>query len=267
MPLKVSVIITTYNWPEALGAVLDSVANQDTLPHEVVIADDGSKAPTKQLIERYQRDFPCPILHIWHQDHGYQAAKIRNKAVVQASGDYLVFIDSDCLLRKDFLSQHERLTKAGHFIAGNRVLLSEAYTARVIKENIDVSAIKPFELQRNQVNRRWSLLPLPLGLFRSARARSWKGVKGCNMSMYTSDFLAANGFDENFEGWGYEDSDLVVRLLHAGIYRISGRFAVTVIHLWHNTNKSQLEEGNWKRLQETVNSGRGQAQKGISQYL
>ena len=267
MSLKVSVIITSYNWPEALGAVLDSIAKQKQLPHEVVIADDGSRQPTRELIERYQQDFPCPLVHVWHEDHGYQAAKIRNKAVVKASGDYLIFIDSDCLLRKNFVGQHLRLAKPGHFVAGNRVLLSEEFTAKVITDRIDVAAMKPFELQRNQVNRRWSLLPLPMGLFRSVSARSWKGVKACNMSMYTSDFLAANGFEENFEGWGYEDSDLIVRLLHGGLKRISGRFAVTVIHLWHSTNKSQLEEGNWKRLQATIDSDRQQAQKGTSQYI
>jgi len=266
MQVNVSLIITTYNWPEALGAVLDTVAKQNLLPLEVVIADDGSTDATRRLIEHYQQNFPCPILHIWHHDHGYQAAKIRNKAVAKAKGNYLVFIDSDCLMRPDFIAQHSRLARPGYFVAGNRVLLSEQYTDRVLADAIDVTTIRPFDFSKAQLNRRWSLLPLPLGWFRLTRPDTWKGVKACNMSMYTSDFLAANGFEEEFEGWGYEDSDLIIRLLKNGVKRISGRFAVTVLHLWHATNKNLLEEGNWRRLQETLHSSRKKANQGIDQH-
>jgi len=267
MSVEVSLIITTYNWPEALGAVLDSVARQNKLPLEVVIADDGSTDDTRRLIERYQQDFPCPILHIWHYDHGYQAAQIRNKAVAKSKGDFLIFIDSDCLMRPDFIEQHTRLAETGHFVAGNRVLLSENYTNQVLEESIDVCQIRPFDFSSGQVNRRWSLLPIPLGIFRRIQPGTWKGVKACNMSMYTSDFITANGFEEEFEGWGYEDSELIIRLQKKGIKRISGRFAVTVLHLWHASNKSNLKEGNWQRLQNTLNGNRTTANRGIDQHI
>lgn len=266
MTLKTSLIITTYNWPEALAAVLDTIVRQDRLPYEVVIADDGSKSPTKRVIEQYQRDFPVPLHHVWHPDRGYQAAKIRNKAVMRASGDYLVFLDSDCLLRSNYIEQHQNLARPDHFISGNRVLLSQAYTEKVLSQHIDVTEMKPFDFSTQDVNRRWSLLPIPMGALRHVKPRSWKGVKACNMSMYTKDFLKANGFEEQFEGWGYEDSDLIVRLLNNGVTRISGRFAVTVIHLWHHTYKSLEEEGNWKRLQRTIADGRHTAIRGINQY-
>ncbi len=267
MNLKVSLVMTTYNWPEALAAVLDTVASQQQLPHEVLIADDGSDATTRDLINRYQHKFPCPIVHIWHEDCGYQPAKIRNKAVASATGNYLVFIDSDCLLRPDFILQHSRLSRPEHFISGNRVLLSQAYTDQVLKQNIDVVGLKPFSLTSEQVNRRWSLLPIPMGLLRNMFPRSWKGVKTCNMSLYADDFIACNGFEEKYEGWGYEDSDLAVRLLRSGLRRISGRFSVTVIHLWHNTNKSSLEEANWNRLKETLGSNRQRANAGLDQHF
>lgn len=265
MTPKVSVIITCYNQREALGAVLDSIATQKQLPAEVVIADDGSQPPTQDLIQQYQQDFPCPIMHVSQQDHGYRAGRIRNKAVLQATGDYLIFIDGDCLLRNDFIAEHKRLSTPQHFVAGNRVLLSEQYTQKILQQPIDVSAIKPFEFDRQAVNRRWALLSLPMGWLRHANARAW-GIKGCNMSMYRSDFIAANGFDESFEGWGYEDSELIVRLLHCGLKRISGRFAVTVIHLWHASNKNQRQQHNWARLQQTINSDRQRARKGIDQH-
>lgn len=264
--VKTSLIITTYNWPQALSVVLDTVAKQSELPHEVVIADDGSKNPTKKIIEHYQKDFPVPLIHAWHPDQGYQAARIRNKAVMQASGDYLVFLDGDCLLRADYIAQHQRLAKAKHFISGNRVLLSQTYTEKVLSQRIGVTDLKPFEFRSEDINRRWSLLPIPMGLLRRTKQTRWKGVKACNMSMFTKDFIEANGFEERFEGWGYEDSDLIVRLLNNGVHRISGRFAVTVIHLWHNTHKSQEEEGNWKRLQETITAQRRRATLGVNQY-
>lgn len=267
MPPTVSLITTTYNWPAALEAVLASVAKQQILPQEVVIADDGSKRPTRELIEQVQKDFPCPIKHIWHEDHGHRASKIRNKAVAESDGDYLVFLDSDCVLRPDFIAQHARLARPGHFIAGNRVLLSEDYTRQVIEQRIDLTHKHPFSFTRDQVNRRWSMLRIPMGALRNLQARSWKNAKSCNMSMFRSDFIHANGFEESYEGWGYEDSDLVVRLLNNGVRRISGRFATTVYHLWHNTNKSPLEQGNWRRLQETVEKKHQIADIGVKQYL
>ena len=89
MPLRVSLVITTYNWPEALAAVFDTIATQSHTPHEVVIADDGSKEATREMIERYRRNFPCPIVHAWHEDNGYQVAKIRNKSRV--NGDWRLY--------------------------------------------------------------------------------------------------------------------------------------------------------------------------------
>lgn len=262
-----SLITTTYNWPAALEAVLASVTKQNTLPLEVIIADDGSREPTKTLIERVQKGFPCPVKHIWHEDNGYQAAKIRNKAVAAAEGEYLIFLDSDCVLRPDFIAQHTRLSRPGHFIAGNRILLSEDYTRQVLDQNIDLIHKSPFSLSREQVNRRWSMLRVPMGPLRKLQTKSWKNAKACNMSMHRSDFMEVNGFEERYEGWGYEDSDLIVRLLNSGARRISGRFATTVFHLWHNSNKSLLEQGNWRRLQQAIKQNHRIASVGVDQYL
>lgn len=246
--------------------MLKSAAGQQMLPTEVVIADDGSTATTSELIERMRTGFPCPIKHVWHEDTGYQAAQIRNKAVAAASGEYLIFLDSDCVLRPDFVRRHVALSRPGHFVAGNRILLSESFTRQVLEQQIDISTRSAFSFSREQVNRRWSMLRLPIGPFRNLNPDSWRDVKTCNMSVYRSSFERINGFEEQFEGWGYEDSEMVVRLLNAGERRISGRFATTVLHLWHNTNKSHQEEGNWQRLQETISSGSKTAALGVSQY-
>ena len=260
-----SLIVTTYNWPRALSAVLETVRRQNVLPGEVLVADDGSGPETRQMLERTRDGFPCPLEHIWHPDEGYQVARIRNRAATAARGGYLIFIDGDCLLRPDFIERHIQLGREGHFVAGNRVLLTPEFTGEVLDSALDITRRSPLSISRSDVNRRWSLMRLPMGWLRRAMPRRWKGVMTCNLGLFTSDFLATNGFEEHFEGWGYEDSDLAVRLHHLGIRRISGRFAVTVLHLWHQTNRSSLEESNWARLQETIHSDRIRAVQGIEQ--
>jgi len=266
MTLKVSLVITTYNWPEALQTVLNSVTMQSELPYEVIIADDGSRNDTSEMIDEFQKSFPCQLHHVWHQDNGYQGSRIRNKAVALSSGDYLVFIDGDCILRQDFVARHKELATAGYFVAGNRILLTETFTNSILREPQNINTWDPFTFSSEQVNRRWSLLRIPLGIFRKFGIDRWQGVKTCNMSLWRIDFFKINGFDEQFHGWGYEDSDLTVRLIRSGIKRLSGRFAVTVLHLWHPTSKNVSKQVNWNKLQETINGTRLAAELGISQH-
>ncbi len=266
MQLKISLIITTYNSPDLLQGVLNSVLRLSRMPEEVVIADDGSGNETKELIDGYRENFPCSLVHVWHEDKGYRVAAIRNKAVSQASGNYIVFIDGDCLLRPDFIAQHARLARPNHFVAGNRAMLTEEYSKHILREKIDITHLNAFDHDSKSFNRRWSLLRLPMGIFRHFKSGSWKGVKGCNISMFTKDFEECNGHDESFEGWGYEDSELVVRLLNKGLRRISGRFAVTVIHLWHSTNKGKERSLNWNRLQKSIQSKRVKTEQGLNAH-
>ena len=266
MTLKVSLVITTYNWPEALRAVLNSVTMQVELPYEVIIADDGSREDTTEMISEIQKSFPCPLHHVWHEDNGYQGSKIRNKAVALSTGDYLVFIDGDCILRLDFILRHKALATAGYFVAGNRILLTEQFTKSVLVDSKNINTWDPYSFSNEQVNRRWSLLQIPLGIFRKIRINQWQGVKTCNMSLWRSDFFQIDGFDEQYHGWGYEDSDLTVRLIRLGIKRLSGRFAVTVLHLWHPTSKGQSKQVNWQKLQETISGSRLTALQGISHH-
>ncbi len=262
---KLSLIITTYNWPDALELVLQSVRQQNELPFEVIIADDGSTEQTRQLIDRKKTNFPCLFKHVWQEDNGYQGARIRNKAVKASEGDSLIFIDGDCVLRADYIEQQKRLAKPGYFIAGNRVLLSETYTRELLNQSIDITRKNAFDFDRNQLNRRWALLRLPFDAFRRTQTRQWKGAKTCNLSLPRENFIAVNGFDESFEGWGHEDSDLVIRLINNGVKRMSGRFALTVLHLWHRTIKSSDQTNNWDKLLQTLNSNRHLAQQGINQ--
>ncbi len=233
----VSVIVTTHERPDALGAVLDALARQDVGGFEVVIADDGSGAATAARIAQAQADFPVRLAHVWQPHRGFRAGEARNRALRASGGAYVVFLDGDCLPRRDFIAQHRRLAEPGWFVAGNRTLLSGALTARILDGGEDAGGW-PLGLwmrhrRAGDANRIAPLLRLPLGRLRKLRPRAWRGARSCNLAVWRRDLDAVDGFDAAFTGWGREDSDLLVRLLNAGVRRKDGSFATGVLHLWH----------------------------------
>ena len=126
--MLISVVVTTYNRPDALRAVLAGLAAQTDHGFEVLVADDGSRDDTRQLVERTAAAFPVPVAHVWQEDEGFRAGAARNRAAAVARGEYLVFLDGDCVPRPDFVAQHRTLAERGWMVAGNRILLSEAFT-------------------------------------------------------------------------------------------------------------------------------------------
>lgn len=266
-----SVIVTTYQRPDALDRVLESLSRQRSVPLEVVVADDGSTEPTAACIKSWQGVFPCPLHHVWQPDEGFRAAAARNKALAIARGDYVIFMDGDCIAPPDFLANHLALAERGFFVAGNRVLLSKAFTAHVLESRLDLSPwrIADWALARVRgfVNRILPLLRFPDGAFRKRQPREWRGAKTCNLAAWRGDLLEVNGFDERYTGWGHEDADLAVRLIRAGVLRKDGRFATGVLHLWHPENdRSQLTD-NEARLAKIIAADRVRAEHGVSQYL
>lgn len=264
----ISVIVTTYNRPDALEAVLRSLACQTDKDFEVVVADDGSTAETSRLIEAWKAKFGHRLAHVWHDDRGFRAAEIRNRAILAAHGAYCIFLDGDCIVRPDFVGVHRRLAEPGWFVTGNRILLSDVLTATVLREKLtpDAWSIAGWIAERlsGGVNRLSALLRLPLGPLRRLRQRAWRGARSCNLAIWRSDLDRVDGFDADFSGWGKEDSDIIVRLLHAGLRRKDGTFATGVIHLWHaEFDRSALSE-NERKLSEIIASDRVRAQRGLS---
>lgn len=268
----ISVIITTYNWPAALELCLDGLFAQHDPAFEIIIADDGSTPANQTQTQAYCAKSPVPVQYVHHDDQGFRAGTIRNKAVASSHGEYLLFIDGDCVVRPDFISQHRQLAELGYFVPGNRVLLSKSFTQEVITTPLLLHQ-KPLRyfislsLQR-KINRMSAFIQLPLGFLRKLQPNKWQKAMTCNLALWKNDFLRLNGFDEQFEGWGYEDSDLVIRLIHAGIKRKEGRFAVPVLHLWHPQNDKTKQALNFQRLQDRLaQQDFIVATKGVSQYL
>jgi glycosyltransferase involved in cell wall biosynthesis len=271
MPHLLSLIVTTYNRPDALRAVLLSLAAQTDRAFEVLVADDGSRPETAAAIAGVAVDFPVPLVHLWQTDDGFRAAAARNLAVAASRGDYLVFIDGDCVLRPDFVARHRVLAERGWFVAGNRILLSQGFTARMLQAapgalHADSRLTWLGRRLAGAINRWFPLCFLPGQGWRKAQPQRWRGARTCNLAIWRTDFDTVNGFDEVFQGWGHEDADLAIRLLHAGVLRKDGRFATAVLHLWHHENdRSKLPE-NERRLAEILAGDRVRAQQGIGAY-
>jgi glycosyltransferase involved in cell wall biosynthesis len=265
--MLISVVATTYNRPDALRAVLAGLAAQSDRGFEVVIADDGSREDTRALVQQTADRFPVVLKHVWQEDKGFRAGAARNRAAEGTAGEYLVFLDGDCVPRQDFIARHRALAERGWFVAGNRLLLSESLTRRALNEGVPLHTWTNREWAaaraNGDINRTLPLARLPLGPLRKLGSRRWQRVRTCNLGVWMSDFRRVQGFDETFEGWGFEDSDLAVRLLNAGVRRKEGAFATGVLHLWHRENDRRHEGRNWELLQQRIRSRETQPSKGI----
>jgi glycosyltransferase involved in cell wall biosynthesis len=264
----ISIIVATYNRPDALEAVLRSLAAQTDREFEVLVADDGSRPDTAAVVAAWQGRLGRRVAHVWHPDNGFRLAEIRNRAIQAAAGGYCVFLDGDCLARPNFIAAHRRLAEPGWFVTGNRILLSRALTEALLRDGAAAehwsSAAWLKERLGGRINRLAALLSLPLGPLRKGQARIWRGARACNLGIWRADLVRVDGFDSGFAGWGREDSDLFVRLMRAGVRRKDGRFATGVLHLWHaEADRSHLAD-NDRRLAELLAGDRIAARQGLS---
>ena len=235
---------------------------------EVIVGDDGSQAPTREVIDNISNQVSYPLTHVWQEDLGFRAGRVRNLAVKASHGQYLLFLDGDCIPRTNWISEHRRLAQNGWFVAGNRVLLSENFTSRAEREKIELQSLSKADwrrmLQDRHVNRIHPLYQLPLGVLRLMRASQWKRVRSCNLGIWRQDFLAVDGFDLTFEGWGFEDSDLAIRLINSGIRHKDGSYATAVLHLYHREFDRSHEDENYQKLLKRISEHTQKAAKGLS---
>lgn len=229
--MKVSLLITTFNRSDALDLVLQTVAEQTRIPDEVVVCDDGSSVDTIILVRQWERKLP--IRYAWQPDRGFRAARSRNLGILKSSASYLVWIDGDCLLPPQFVENHLQLAKAGCLVAGGRHLLSNTGTQKLMDKVLGVESAFSH----------WKFSSFSIDVLRDLHSGAWEKVRTCNLGMYRDDLEAIGGFDESYVGWGREDSDFVVRLVHQGVKIRSGRLAACVAHLHHPERaRDQLSE-------------------------
>lgn len=222
------------------------------MPDEVIIADDGSGNATRELIAEFQKNFPCPLIHVWHEDDGFRKCIIWNKALVRCSCDYIVQIDGDCVLDSRFIEDHLAYARPGHFTCGSRALLMQKATERMLATG--TVRLSPFSHGlRNRIN----ALRIPLLsrlLCKCYSARKAYISKGCNMGFWRKDLIAVNGYNESISGWGREDAEIEVRLMKLGIRRQSLKFGGTQYHLFHKENDRSRDAKNIEILNRALAS-------------
>lgn len=260
-----TLIITTYNWKEALELSIDSVLNQTVLPKEIIIADDGSDNRTKKLIDNFKLNNPhINIIHSWQEDKGFRLSRSRNRAINKASGDYIIIIDGDLVLDRNFVFDHINNREENIFIQGSRVLISEEETKKILEETKKIDSFRFFN--KNYKNKMNIIRNKYLSKVFSKVDASLKGIRGCNMSFWKKDLELVNGYEEKVEGWGREDSELAVRLFNNGIKKKRLKNLALTYHMYHKENdRSKLNENDFI-LKEAIERNKKFAEKGLGQY-
>ena len=267
---SITLVVTTYNRPDALEAVVEACFRQTDQNFDIVIADDGSGSATGECIERLRARSPVPLQHVWQEDHGFRAAMARNRATLASKAEYVVFLDGDCVPQQDFVARHRALARPGFLVSGSRVLMSPELTERTLREKIDLQQLSLIEKLRyrasGDINKVLQLLVRWPDLGRESRRFTWRRIKSCNLGVWRADLDKVNGFDESFLGWGHEDSDLVVRLFNAGVMRKDGAFATEVFHLWHKEAQRDQESSNRAIVLKRAADKTTQATRGLREH-
>ncbi len=221
-PPKITLFLTTYNWPEALSLSLQSIKNQTHIPDEVIVADDGSGDATKAIIEQFKSSFPCPLIHVWQADEGFRINAIRNKAIQKASTPYIIQIDGDVILEPHFVEDHLKFARQGRFLAGRRIRITkedtEKFCSTLNYEPLNSYRCKPIAILHQQL------------LYNS---KSVRGVRGCNMSYWKSDAYKVNGYDEGWTGKGPDDKEFAIRMTNSGVKIYNLKYYALQFHLHH----------------------------------
>jgi len=262
--MKLSLIVTTYNWKEALDLVLKSIAQQAVMPDEVLVADDGSRADTGEVVAKWAKRLPIPVHHVWQEDNGFRAARVRNLAIAKASGDYIVLIDGDMVLNPNFIEDHRRAARRGYFMQGVRLLTGPKAAKQLLDQgSTRLSFFSPdIERRRHTVRNRFlSWLVMQRTLVNQ------KAIKSCNQGYWRDDLIKVNGFNEAMVGYSREDNELAVRLYNAGVARKNLKFGGLAIHLFHPTRRQTGPNPNDVVYQDAIRKKTNWCEHGLSEHL
>jgi glycosyltransferase involved in cell wall biosynthesis len=258
-----SLIISTYNWPEALDLVLQSVVLQKVHPNEVLIADDGSGEETKMLIASYQSKFPVPLIHVWIPDDGFRKTKVLNMAYAKAKYSYFVQVDGDCILHPNFISDHLNFAKQGTYVQGSRLYMSA-------EKSSEIMATKNTKIawwSGDMINAESGIRNVFLRKIAGIKEAPMRKVRGCNMAFWKDDFIKINGYNEAMTGWGSEDWELAQRLRNLGLKARKLKFGAVQFHIYHielSRERSKINAG----ISDATKANKIiRCEKGLDQYL
>jgi glycosyltransferase involved in cell wall biosynthesis len=226
---SVSLVINTFNQPDYLARMLAAVARQSSPPDEVLLADDGSETPTRELFSRWSAAQKIATKHLWQAHAGFRRSHILNESIAAARGDYLVFLDGDTVPHPDFIADHRAAAARGFFVQGHRALVEQKAAAWFGQNRFSVDRRRA--IFQNQISGLKNAFRWPFAVKKIKP--HLRGIRGCNLAIWRADLVRVNGYNENFTGWGREDSELAARLMNADIQRLDLRGRALCFHLWH----------------------------------
>jgi len=260
---RITLIVTTYNWPAALDLTLQSVARQSRLPDEVIVADDGSGPQTRQVVTQWQTRLGSALIHVWQPDEGFRLARSRNRAIAAARSDYVVIVDGDMVLHRHFIADHARAARHGSFIQGVRLLTGPEAASRMLAEGLLDLGFFARDIRR----RRHAIRNRFLSALLFSERTGQRAIRGCNQAYWKSDLIRVNGFNEAFVGWGREDNEIAARLYNSGVKRRNLKFQALAIHLHHPLRHGLLGTRNDAVLRDTIEARKAWCPLGLSRHL
>lgn len=259
--ISVDILLSTYNWPQALENILLSILDQSHLPNQILIADDGSGYKTQLLIGKYQKIFNIPIIHVWQEDKGFRKTVILNKTMKYAKSDYIIQIDGDIILNKHFIKDHLRNAQKKSFVQGCRVILNDVGTMQSL-----TSGRRNFPFFSRNIKNRINATRIPfLSFLIKTDPFCSRNIKACNMAFWREDFVAVNGYDNLFYGWGWEDDEFAARLINFGIKKRRLKLAAICYHLDHAQKPKTHQAQNLKLYNETIMKRKVFSANGLAQ--
>jgi glycosyltransferase involved in cell wall biosynthesis len=260
--VKVSIIVTTYNRPDALRKVIIALYHQTRLPDEILVADDGSGPETHEVISEFQHHQAPALYHVRQEDQGFRLSMIRNKAVLKAKGEYLILLDGDCIPTRFFVADHLDLAEKGYFFQGKRALVTQKLADKFDFEDTTSFARLLCQVLSGRISNAHHIIRIPF--FPCSRNKKMSGTRGCNMGFFKQDVEAVNGFNHEFSSWGREDSEFVARLFKYGLRRKEHPFRAICYHLWHRENKGTCLKKNEDLLKQALASDTWSCTKGLN---
>jgi glycosyltransferase involved in cell wall biosynthesis len=235
--MDISVVLTTYNRPGSLALVLEGYLRQTQFDFEMVIADDGSGDETKDVIDAFRERAPFPIIHAWREHDGFRAAAVRNMGIKRASTGYLIFTDGDCIPCRDLVERHRKSRREGSFVLGGYVRLTEEYSRSLTPEKVAEGEFAN-QLMPKRRAKLW-YHHMNSYFYNLTGSKDRPRIAGMNFSVWKADVIAVNGFDENYVGWGREDSDMRTRLRRYGLRGKSIWPYCLIYHIHHPPDPSK----------------------------
>jgi glycosyltransferase involved in cell wall biosynthesis len=261
--MKISLVINTFEQPDYLARVLAAVARQSLPPDEVLLADDGSGPPTRELFSGWSAQQKFRAAHVWQAHEDFRRARILNETIAVAWGDYLVFLDGDTVPHPRFIADHGAAARPGCFVQGHRALIEQSAAAWFGRNSFPADRRRA--ILQNQISGLKNSFRWPFAI-RKIKPHL-RGIRGCNLAIWRDDLVCVNGYNEDFAGWGREDSELAARLFNIGRQRLDLRGRAVCFHLWHPPASRANLAVNDNLLEKTVRDKIARCEHGLDRHL